>query len=159
IRMAGWLRGTRAQRILRRMGQPNRRVDNVEALLLRHPIDTQDSDSGRFGRIARLPHRLRNDLFTLRTAEIEARAEGSSAHSALKHFRERVEARERDAQEARRRGSLALDGVAVMEQLGTGSGPRVGAALRHLTRKVAEHPSCNTPEQLHALLEAWDGGD
>ena len=159
IRMAGWLRGTRAQRILRRMGQPNTRVDYVEALLLRHPVDTQEGDSGRFGRLARLPHGLRDDLFTLRTTEIETRAEGSSARSALKHLRERVEARERDAQAARQRGSLALDGVAVMEQLGTGSGPRVGAALRYLTRKVAEHPSCNTPAQLHALLEAWDGGD
>ena len=136
IRMAGWLRGTRAQRILRHMGQPNARIERVEALLLRHPIDTQGGDS-----------------------EIEARAEGSSARSALKHFREHVEARERDAQEARRRLSLALDGVAVMEQLGTGSGPRVGAALRYLARKVTENPTCNEPAKLRALLEAWDGGD
>ncbi len=159
IRMAGWLRGTRAQRILRHMGQPNARIERVEALLLRHPIDTQGGDSGRLGRIARLPHGLREDLFTLRAAEIEARAEGSSARSALKHFREHVEARERDAQEARRRLSLALDGVAVMEQLGTGSGPRVGAALRYLARKVTENPTCNEPAKLRALLEAWDGED
>jgi tRNA nucleotidyltransferase (CCA-adding enzyme) len=53
------------------------------------------------------------------------------------------------------RAELALSGADVMECLGVGPGPRVGAALRHLLERVLEDPSENTPERLRERLRAW----
>jgi tRNA nucleotidyltransferase (CCA-adding enzyme) len=50
---------------------------------------------------------------------------------------------------------LALDGTAVAEALGTGPGPHVGAALRHLLDRVLERPEENEPERLRAALRDW----
>jgi tRNA nucleotidyltransferase (CCA-adding enzyme) len=50
---------------------------------------------------------------------------------------------------------LALDGRAVMDLLGTGPGPQVGEALRHLLDRVLEDPSLNTPPALADLVRRW----
>jgi tRNA nucleotidyltransferase (CCA-adding enzyme) len=50
---------------------------------------------------------------------------------------------------------LALDGKSIMEVLGTGPGPHVGEALRHLLDRVLEDPSLNDREQLGALARRW----
>ena len=52
-----------------------------------------------------------------------------------------------------RRHDLAIDGQAVMQQLGPGPGPQVGRALGFLTDRVIEDPSLNTPQALRRLLE------
>lgn len=156
IRLAGWLRGTRAQRILRRMGQPAARISSVEALLLRHPVDARQGDATQVVRLVRLPRPQRHDLFALRAAEIEARGEGSAARAGLVSLTERVDARERNLRVTERRSTLALDGSAVMAHLEIGPGPRVGAALQHLANRVAADPGCNEPTALRRLLDDWD---
>jgi tRNA nucleotidyltransferase (CCA-adding enzyme) len=50
---------------------------------------------------------------------------------------------------------LALDGRAVMDLLGTGPGPQVGEALRHLLDRVLDDPSLNTPPALADLVRRW----
>jgi tRNA nucleotidyltransferase (CCA-adding enzyme) len=52
-------------------------------------------------------------------------------------------------------GDLALDGRAVMEQLGIGPGRAVGLALRHLLDRVLEHPERNRRDALAAELAEW----
>ena len=56
---------------------------------------------------------------------------------------------------ALQRHDLAIDGERVIRILGCKPGPVVGRALRYLTDRVVEDPTCNTPEALSALLEAW----
>lgn len=50
---------------------------------------------------------------------------------------------------------LALDGRAVMRILGTGPGPHVGEALRHLLERVLTVPDENTEERLAIALRRW----
>jgi tRNA nucleotidyltransferase (CCA-adding enzyme) len=50
---------------------------------------------------------------------------------------------------------LALDGRAILDVLGSGPGPHVGEALRHLLDLVLAHPEENTPERLTASLRRW----
>ena len=50
---------------------------------------------------------------------------------------------------------LRLGGVEVAEALGTGPGPRVGEALRHLLDRVLDEPELNDPERLRAALREW----
>jgi hypothetical protein len=44
-----------------------------------------------------------------------------------------------------------------MRALDCRPGPVVGRALRHLTDRVVEDPSQNTPERLRVLLLEWAG--
>ena len=50
---------------------------------------------------------------------------------------------------------LALDGRGAMEALGTGPGPHVGEALRHLLERVLEDPGLNSRAALEAELRRW----
>jgi tRNA nucleotidyltransferase (CCA-adding enzyme) len=50
---------------------------------------------------------------------------------------------------------LALDGRAIMDVLGTGPGPHVGEALRHLLDRVLDDPSQNTPAALAEAVRRW----
>lgn len=50
---------------------------------------------------------------------------------------------------------LALDGRAIMDVLGTGPGPHVGEALRHLLDRVLDDPSQNTPAALAEAVRQW----
>lgn len=50
---------------------------------------------------------------------------------------------------------LALDGRAVMRILGTGPGPHVGEALRHLLERVLTAPDENVEERLSIALRRW----
>ena len=53
---------------------------------------------------------------------------------------------------------LKLGGEEVAAALGTGPGPRVGEALRHLLDRVLEEPALNDPERLRAALREWSAG-
>ena len=50
---------------------------------------------------------------------------------------------------------LALEGRAVMEELGVGPGRHVGEALRYLMDRALDDPGCNTREALAKALRAW----
>jgi tRNA nucleotidyltransferase/poly(A) polymerase len=158
LRLAGWLRGTRAEAILGALRFGHRRAAAVGRLVARHPIDRQplrgDAD------VRRLLHRAgeagAEALLCLREAELAvAQPPDADAKARFAALRERI-ARVRAAGAlALRRHELALDGSAVMALLGVGPGPLVGAALRHLADCAIEDPACNTPERLTSLLRAW----
>jgi tRNA nucleotidyltransferase (CCA-adding enzyme) len=50
---------------------------------------------------------------------------------------------------------LALDGSTIMEVLGTGPGPHVGEALRHLLDRVLDDPALNDRARLSELVRRW----
>ncbi len=156
LRLAGWLRGTRVVRILRRWREPRPRVIAVERLLHLHPIDAvaNPNHEATFRRLVRRSETVLPDLIALRRAEIGARGEDTAAGDrleALSRAIELVRARTSDASEV----PLALDGRAVMELLACGPGPEVGRALEHLTKAVTADPECNTVDALRERLLAW----
>ena len=149
LRLAGWLRGTRAVRCLRRLRLPREQVLRVERLLQHHPIEAEAQAPKR---LLRRPPELVERLFALRRAEIAARGEPDGVRLALDHLRDAIDQARRGAQGG---VELALGGRAVMEALGCRPGPEVGRALAWLRKSVEADPSCNAPEGLRALLEAW----
>ncbi|MDH3520179.1 MAG: hypothetical protein OEM49_06930 [Myxococcales bacterium] len=160
LRLAGWLRGTHASRTLRRLRYPRPRVARIERLLSLHPIDAHAEPTldPRLRRLARREPREFRNLIALRLAELAAQRGDAASRARLDRLCTRVEALQRAEAIGQRRGALALDGRAVMEQLGCGPGPHVGRALRFLADAVAEDPTRNEPEALRALLETWRDG-
>lgn len=152
LRLAGWLRATRAVRILRRLREPRPRIVAVERLLDLHPIDARvrTTHDRRRSRLFRRIEHSWPGLIALRAAEIRARGEGGEAQRALALAREALE-----HAAAPTGGSLALDGRAVMEILDCPPGPAIGRALRQLEKTVEADPSLNTPEALRDRLLAW----
>jgi tRNA nucleotidyltransferase/poly(A) polymerase len=159
LRLAAWLRGTRAVSILRRLRYPRSRVQRIERILRLHPVDGQVSATVdiRMRRLLRRAGPELRSLLALREAEIAAWGAPPAEVARLAAFREAIERILRAKRAARQSAQLALDGRAVMEHLGCPPGPRVGQALRHLARAVEESPECNTPDRLRALLDSWAG--
>jgi tRNA nucleotidyltransferase (CCA-adding enzyme) len=163
LRLAGWLRGTRAGPICRRLRFPRRVTARVEHFLRLHPIEEGvNASSGEA--VRRLFVRARDEnldaLVALRASELRHGRDANSEAAAA--ARDRLRALERAIAEVRRTGQLALrrldlaiDGREVMKCLGCPPGPIVGRALAHLTERVVEDPSRNSPEALRALLAAW----
>jgi tRNA nucleotidyltransferase (CCA-adding enzyme) len=162
VRLAGWLRGTRATKILVRLRFSAPLVRDVECLLALHPLDGQLTPI-REPELRRLVKRAGDAnlerLFALREAELES---GSVRREQVPEIRARLSllraARERlrgAGEEALRRTRLAIGGDEVMETLGIGPGPSVGRALGYLTRRVEQDPGCNTAEELRKLLRGW----
>jgi tRNA nucleotidyltransferase/poly(A) polymerase len=156
LRLAAWLRGTRAVRILRRLREPRPRVVAVERLLHLHPIDAvaQPEHEPTFRRLVRRSQPILPGLLALRDAEIAARDEGAAARERLSALRRAIDRAHLPISEGTE-APLALDGRAVMEILACGPGPEVGLALRHLAKAVAADPSCNTADALRERLLAW----
>jgi tRNA nucleotidyltransferase (CCA-adding enzyme) len=163
LRLAGWLRGARAARILRSLRFSHRITQRVEHLLRWHPVElgvTPSRDASVRQHLGRVGERSARALLALRRAELLHAGAVHSRQTAveLERISELEAAFERVRQAGRLalyRHDLAIDGKQVMRILGCEPGPIVGKALRHLTDCVLEDPSCNTPEALHALLEAW----
>jgi tRNA nucleotidyltransferase (CCA-adding enzyme) len=159
LRLAGWLRGTRAGKILSRLRFPRRVVRRVERLLLRHPVHahadpTRDASLRRF--LGKMGDEDTEALLELRQAELEVATQAPpEERERLAALREGFERVRRSGALALQRSDLALDGAAVMEILGTGPGRSVGRALRALTDAVLEDPTRNTPEALRDLLVVW----
>jgi tRNA nucleotidyltransferase/poly(A) polymerase len=155
-RLAGWLRGTRAHAILRDLRCPRERALRVERLLQLHPIDAGNAAAreSRARRLARRPDLELDDLLGLREAELATRGDADGRRR-LDRLRRAIARAKRAEQVASQRASLALDGRAVMEQLGCGPGARVGRALAFLAERIAEDPRCNTRATLRGLLDAW----
>jgi tRNA nucleotidyltransferase (CCA-adding enzyme) len=163
LRLAGWLRGARAAAILRSLRFARRTTQRVERLLRCHPLESGTDPA----RDASVRHRIKHvgasnvaPLLALRRAELEhgeaSRAsDAPAARTRLAELEATITRVQCAGNLALRRRDLAIDGAEVMRVLGAGPGPAVGAALRHLTQCVVDDPSCNTPETLRRLLEAW----
>jgi tRNA nucleotidyltransferase (CCA-adding enzyme) len=95
-------------------------------------------------------------LLALAEAEAGASAPRSvrAARLEVKELQERLSQIQRDAPPLTAQ-DLALDGRAAMEALGTGPGPHVGEALRHLLDRVLDDPSLNQRATLEAELRRW----
>jgi tRNA nucleotidyltransferase/poly(A) polymerase len=162
LRLAGWLRATRAAKILIRLRFSAPLVRAVESVLAIHPIEghlAAERDSELRRQIKRTGEAGLDRLFALRQAELAAgsvsRKDAAEIRSRLAALREDLERVRRAGEEALRRTRLALDGRQVMEVLEIGPGPLVGRALHYLDERVREDPSCNTEEHLRELLRAW----
>jgi tRNA nucleotidyltransferase (CCA-adding enzyme) len=162
LRLCGWLRGTKAAAALGRLRFGQRRVREIATILALHPLDarplSREVDVRRL--LRRAPPHAVDAALALREAEIAAAAARDPARAAadrerLTAVRERIDRVRSGEAVALHRSDLVLAGREVMEILGTGPGPRVGAALSFLTERVLEDPSCNTRERLAGLLEAW----
>jgi tRNA nucleotidyltransferase/poly(A) polymerase len=166
LRLAGWLRGARAELVLREHRYARRTVARVARLLRLHPIE-QGAEAGHDPSLRRLLRRAGDAdfdaLVALRRAELE-RGE-ASRRSDAEAARQRLRELEQAAARVRRSGALALHrfdlairGDEVMRLLGCRPGPQVGRALRFLTECVIEDPSCNTPDRLRERLAGWAAG-
>jgi hypothetical protein len=162
LRLAGWLRGTRAARILIRLGFSIPLARDVECLLALHPLDAR-FEAARDGELRGLVKRAGDThldrLFTLREAELEigsiGGAEAGEIRAGLSLLRDAIGRLRRTGEEALLRTRLAIGGREVMEILEVGPGPRVGFALRYLAGRVEENPACNSEAELRELLRAW----
>jgi tRNA nucleotidyltransferase (CCA-adding enzyme) len=166
LRLVGWLRGARADLVLRELRYARRAVARVERLLRLHPIE-RGAETGHDASLRRLLRRAGDAgfdaLVALRRAELE-RGEASRRGDA-EAARQRLDELERTVARVRRSGALALHrfdlairGDDVMRLLGCRPGPQVGRALRFLTECVIEDPSRNTPDRLRQLLAGWAAG-
>ena len=165
LRLAAWLRGSNAARVLARLRFGRDLAIRVQRLLRHHPVDaTREPERA----LRRLDDRDVEALFALRRAELATAREHptlrdatatlpSSAH--IDDLAKTIAAARHAAVAARSAGRLALDGQEVMQLLGCGPGPHVGDALRHLSRCVADNPACNTRSALIPLLEGWSKPD
>ncbi len=162
LRLAGWLRGTRAAAILARLRFGRTRTRAVEQILALHPLEERvRPGSGVAARrlLARAGAERVAAAVRLREAELGAGglppAERDEARARLREVETAVARALADGGVALGRRQLAVDGRLLMEWLGCGPGPEVGAALRHLTERVIEDPALNTPERLRTELERW----
>jgi tRNA nucleotidyltransferase/poly(A) polymerase len=162
LRLAGWLRATRAVKILVRFRFSVPLVRDVDCLLALHPLDghlisTRTPDLRRL--IKRAGDANLDRLFTLRRAELESGSadddEASEVRARLSLLREALDRIRSAGEESLRRTRLAIGGREVMEILGVGAGPLVGRALRYLTRRIEERPDLNREDELRELLRAW----
>ncbi len=163
LRLAGWLRGTRAAGLLRRRRFPKRLSERVDRMVQMHPIDA-DVDVGHDGDVRRLIKRAGEDLMSgmlaLRNAELRhgdasRQPDASQARERLGELVQTIERVLAHGQLALQRLDLAVSGHDVMKQLGCPPGAQVGHALTYLTDRVVEDPSLNSPEALAAVLEEW----
>jgi tRNA nucleotidyltransferase/poly(A) polymerase len=162
LRLAGWLRGSRAVKILVRLRFSVPVVRDVECLLALHPLDghllsTRTPELRRL--IKRAGETNLGRLFTLRRAELASGSvagdEASEVRVRLSLLREALDRIRSSGEESRRRTRLVIGGREVMEILGVGAGPVVGRALRYLARQIEEKPHLNREDELRELLRAW----
>jgi len=163
LRLAGWLRGARALRVLRQLRFSRTTAERVAHLLNWHPVEA-GIDPARDASVRRQLKRIGEDqaleLLALRRAELSAGSEARSPRA--DELAARVDAVESAFQRVQEHGvlalhrqALAIDGQEIMRLLELTPGPQVGRALAHLTELVVEDPTHNTPEKLRQLLQAW----
>jgi tRNA nucleotidyltransferase (CCA-adding enzyme) len=162
LRLAGWLRGSDAARLLAKLRFPSARVEAVSRLVRAHPLDPVPRSAVELARLlSRLGREAVEGLVTLREAELaveggaqEPRPEADARRERLQEIRRRIAALAEAGILGPRGPRLAVGGAQVMGWLGCGPGPRVGRALRYLTEQVLEDPSRNHPDTLRNLLLA-----
>jgi len=159
-RLAGWLLGTPARRVLVRLRFSNATIARIARVLAEHPVEAR-IDPARPPSVRRLLHRFSPDEVDrmLALAAVEADLDGKpGAAERVAALRRAIETERAHAALALRREDLALDGKEVMRLLDRGPGPEIGEALRYLTECVLEDPHENEPGRLRARLEAWAKG-
>ncbi len=166
LRLAGWLRGARADLVLRDHRYARRTVARVERLLRLHPIE-RGAEAGHDASLRRLLRRAGetdfDGLVALRRAELELgeasrRSDAEAARQRLHQLEQAAARVQRSGALALHRFDLAIRGDEVMRLLGCRPGPQVGRALRFLTECVIEDPACNTPDRLRERLASWAAG-
>ena len=161
LRFAAWLRGAATASVMVRLRMPHGLARRVERVQSAHPIERSWAN-GRDATLRKLRARLSPEelagLVAWRRLELEEAGESQETRAVARQLVEieaRLEALRRGDDQAGRMRTLALDGRAVMERLGSGPGPHVGRALAHLARHVEAHPEDNEPERLARVLIAW----
>ncbi len=161
LRLALWLRGAPASTFLRRFRFGMERSARVLHWLQQMPLE-RSADPERESSVRRLLQRVDDvdlaRLFALRRVELAAAPPDADAEAAGRRLEQLHTAIEQVRGADRRReqiGELALDGRAVMDELGCAPGRRVGAALRDLAAFVQEDPSRNAPALLRERLRRW----
>lgn len=163
LRLAAWLRGTRAGFICRELRFPRRVSARVAQLVRHHPIalPAELPTGGTLRRLIKLVREENIDaLIALRRSELvtgvsvpgEDRAAAERRLGDLETLLAQIR---RTGFLALRRLDLAIDGEDVMGHFGWPPGPPVGRALAYLTDRIVEDPSLNTPAALRDLLDAW----
>ena len=161
LRWAAWLRGSAIQSALVRLRMPPALARRIERLDRSHPIDRR-TESLREVDVRRILGRLADDeidgLFSWRRLELAAAPQNEETRTRSKRLDE-LEERFGEVRSRRERGGqvreLALDGKAVMAELGIGPGPQVGRALAHLATFVEKHPHSNERKALERELRDW----
>ncbi len=142
-----------AEEILERLRYPRDFVKRVGGLVRHHMFNITDnwSDSAIRRFIARAGPENIDDLLALREADNLSRGD-SMVVEENRMIRERID-RVRSSDAAFKIKDLAIDGRDVMEILGSGPGPEVGATLKRLFEAVLENPELNNRETLARLVE------
>ena len=138
-----------ARRVLARLRYGHELEDQVAVLVERHLFNTDMGDRG-LRRIIRAvgPERM-GDLLDLRRADVQGQGMGAPTED-VDRFEARVQA-ELAAHRPFSRSDLAVDGFALMSELGVPPGPRLGQILDHLLERVLDEPEHNE----RATLLAW----
>lgn len=153
VRLAAWLRGTRASSLLARWRFPKQRAKELACILGVHPVDESfrhDPGARRLRRRAGNEATLER-MLTLRRCELALSGEDPEPLEQLEA------ALARTAGNALTAADLAINGRAVGALLGIEPGPLIGQALRYLVECVIEAPERNTAERLAALLRSEFG--
>jgi len=154
LRWAICLRGSSGgHRCLERLRVPAEFAARIRLLLRHHPVDETTKVRRRLS-VRRLLDRVESRdirlLFALREAEIQDLEGANKIREDLTRLRLAL-AREQDEAVL----PLALGGAAVMNAIGSKTGPRIGQALAFLRQRVAEDPACNEPQSLLRCLAEW----
>jgi tRNA nucleotidyltransferase/poly(A) polymerase len=165
LRLAGWLRGARARRVLQRLRFSHPTIDRVERLLRYHQTDGQinamsAAATARFARRIGVHNLIA--LIALRESEIKTVGdESEAARNALQTLREALTLLRDSERTQSGRNRLAISGSDVMDCLGCEAGPRVGRAIAYLAKQIRLNPARNSPDALRKLLRDWvdESGD
>ena len=145
-----------AESILVRLRFPTDTVRTVRRLVAEHMFNYTEewSDSAVRRLVARVGEQLIDPLIALRRADAAGMCPGNGSRypEALARFSDRVGA-VRAGDRAFTVHELAIGGREVMQRLGIGPGPAVGAILSALLEAVLEDPALNTPERLIDIAE------
>jgi len=124
------------------------------------PLDPEPSDAGLRRWLRDLGPTEYRALCTLERADLEAREQGPAGaalparRAALERLEQRAAA-ELERKPALSLSDLALDGKALMTELGMSPGPQIGRLLAALLDQVIEQPELNTKERLIERARRW----
>jgi tRNA nucleotidyltransferase/poly(A) polymerase len=146
--------GRAAFEIMMRWRMSHKEIREVRALVEnRVPRSTEAWSDGDVRRLmARVAPDLLEDLLAVARAERLASPEPELGLRELEALRRRI-GRQIEQRPPISPGDLAVDGETVMNTLGMGPGPGVGAILRRLHGEVLENPAMNDREALIGLLK------